>query len=294
MPTLKAEPPGRVRSLNEFFALAHAMESDAVARYTEAATLLRQQGADEVASVFERLAETERSHVGQVSAWAEHSEAAPPAATALPWTVPDTHDATPGEMARSKLLTPYRVLASAVRHEQRSFAFWTYVSAHADRPDVKEAAERMALEELEHVTILSRERRKAYHSGRPESAAPKRLTELNSLATLERRLAEFVEQNPAAVAGDEFASKIMADARRAADTLERVASHDHRQLSLPSIAYDKLADPMAVSEYLVDAYLRIAEVSAEPEMLSLSQELASTAVYRLATLKSIAGSDEDG
>jgi hypothetical protein len=49
-----------------------------------------------------------------------------------------------------------------------------------------------------------------------------------------------------------------------------------------------------VSEYLVDAYLRIAEVSAEPGMLSLSQELASTAVYRLAMLKSITCGDEDG
>jgi rubrerythrin len=264
------------------------MESDAVARYTEAATLLRKEGADEIASVFERLAETERGHVDQVSTWAQRSEAAPPAATPLPWAVPDTHDATPGEMARSKLLTPYRVLASAVRHEQRAFAFWTYVSAHADRSDVKEAAERMALEELEHVAILRRERRKAYHS------PPSSLTPLSSLAALERSLAEFVEKNPAVAAGDEFASKIVADARRAADTLERIASHNHTLLSLPSLAADKLADPLAVSEHLVDAYLGIAEVSTDAEVLSLSQELASTAVYRLATLRSVAGSDEDG
>jgi rubrerythrin len=294
MPTLKAEPPGPVLSLNEFFSLAHAIESDAVARYAEAATLLRQQGADKVASVFERLAETERGHVEQVDAWAKHSDAASPATTALPWAIPDTHDATPGEMARSKLLTPYRVLASAVRHEQRAFAFWTYVSAHADKQDVKEAAERMALEELEHVSILRRERRKAFHSEQQETAPLNRLTALNSLATLERRLAEYIQQNPAAATGGDFASKIEADAYRAADTLESVASHDHSLLSLPTIASDKLADPMAVSEYLVDAYLRIAEVSAEPGMLSLSQELASTAVYRLAMLKSITRGDEDG
>jgi rubrerythrin len=293
MPRLKAEPPGPVRSLNEFFALAHAIESDAVARYTEAAALLRQQGADDVASVFERLAETERGHVEQVDTWAKRGAGAPSAATALPWPVPDTHDATPAEMAGSKLLTPYRVLASAVRHEQRAFAFWTYVSAHADRSDVKEAAERMALEELEHVSILRRERRKAFHSEQQEITAPKGLMALNALAMLERRLAEHVEQNPAAAAGDDFASKIVADAQRAADSLERVASHHAALLSLPAIAPEKLADPLAVSEYLVDVYLRIAEVSTEPEVLALSQELAATAVYRLATLKSIAGGDDD-
>ena len=292
MPRLKAEPPGPVRSLNEFFALAHAIESDAVARYTEAAALLRQQGADDVASVFERLAETERGHVEQVDTWAKRGAGAPSAATALPWPVPDTHDATPAEMAGSKLLTPYRVLASAVRHEQRAFAFWTYVSAHADRPDVKQAAERMALEELEHVSILRRERRKAFHSEQQETA-PNGRTALNTLAMLERRLAEHVRQNPAAAADDDFASKIVADANRAANSLERVASHHAALLSLPAIASEKLADPLAVSEYLVDVYLRIAEVSTEPEVLALSQELAATAVYRLATLKSISGDDDD-
>jgi rubrerythrin len=293
MPSLKAEPRGPVRSLNEFFALAHAIESDAVARYSEAATLLRQQGADDVASVFERLAETERGHVEQIDIWAKRGETGLPAATALPWAVPDTHDATPAEMARSKLLTPYRVLASAVRHEQRAFAFWTYVSAHADRPDVKEAAERMALEELEHVSILRRARRKAFHSEQQEAAPSDGLTALNALAMLERRLADHIERNPAAAVGDDFASKIVADANRAADTLERVASHDAARLALPTIASEKLADPVAVSEYLVDAYLRIAEVSTEPEALALSQELAANAVFRLATLKSIAGDYDD-
>ena len=62
MTSLKAEPPGPVRSLDEFFAVAHAMESDAVARYCGTARLLRQQGADALANVFEELAQTERGH----------------------------------------------------------------------------------------------------------------------------------------------------------------------------------------------------------------------------------------
>ena len=74
MTSLKAEPAGPVRSLEELFAIAHAMECDAVARYTETAAQLRQQGAAQLAGVFDRLADVERGHVHQVTVWAERSE----------------------------------------------------------------------------------------------------------------------------------------------------------------------------------------------------------------------------
>jgi rubrerythrin len=48
------------------------MEIDAATRYTETATLLRQQNELILAKIFDRLAETERGHVAEVSAWAEH------------------------------------------------------------------------------------------------------------------------------------------------------------------------------------------------------------------------------
>ena len=285
MPHLKAEPAGTVKSLDEFFALAHAIETDALARYTETAKQLRQQGADALAAVFDHLAEVERGHVGQVTDWAGHRGAAHPANSRLPWTIPDTFDAPPGEMAQSKLLTPYRALASAVRHEERAFAFWTYVSAHAGRADVKQAAELMALEELEHVSILRRERRKAFHSERQTSTPAKPVT-LSSLASFERRLAGFVELHPVAASGNEFASTIVADARRAADMLGKIPAHDSPVLSLSNIPHGEQDDPIAISEYLADAYLRFAEASKDPDMLAITQDLAAIAVYRLATLRS--------
>jgi rubrerythrin len=286
MTALKAEPPGPVRSLEELFAVAHAMESDAVARYCETAKLLREEGADDLAAVFEGLAQTERSHVDQVDAWAGRRAGAPPVTTTLPWAIPDTHDAPPPELAQSKLLTPYRALASAVRHEERAFAFWTYVSAHAQRADVKETAERMALEELEHVSILRRERRKAFHSHRQSSVPPATAVALGSLSALERRLASFLEQHRE-VTGLEFAAAMGADARRAAGILEGTTS-GAPSLSLPAIPADSQNDPLALSEYLAEAYLRFAEAAAEPNMLALAQRLAGIAVYRLATLKAVA------
>jgi rubrerythrin len=286
--SLKAEPAGPVRSLEELFAMAHAIECDAVARYTETAAQLRQQGGEQLAGIFEHLADVERGHVHQVTVWAEHSEHAEPSKTPLPWTIPDTFDAPPGEMAKSKLLTPYRALASAVRHEERSFAFWTYVAAHADRTDVKEAAEQMALEELEHVSLLRRERRKAFHV-EGEAAKPASVPiALNALAAFERHLAEAIQQRPETAAGVQFAASIVTDAKRAAAMLEGMEAARGPAPAMPPLPLGAEADLVAVSEYLVDAYLRLAEISTEAEILSAAQKLAAVAIYRLATLRAAA------
>ncbi len=291
MADLKAEPPGPVRSLSELFALAHAMESDAVARYTQAAELLKQQGADDLSEIFARLAEVERGHLDQVNAWAGQIGVASPAKTALPWAVPDTHDAPPEEVTQSRLITPYRVLASAVRHEERAFAFWTYVAAHAETSDVKEAAERMAFEELEHVSILRRERRKAFHAEQQGATPASMAMALHGLAGLERRLDTFIEQHPETTVGRNFADGIVTDGRRAADTLDGIAAREGGVLYLPALAVDKQEQPIAIAEYLVEAYLRLAETSQNPETLAASQELAALAVYRLEILTSAAGGD---
>ena len=289
MSTLKAEPAGRVRSMSEFFALARAMEADAAARYIETARQLRQRGETALAEVFDRLAEAERGHVQQVTAWAANQDEASSAVNQLPWPLPDTFDAPPEEIASSKLVTPYRALASAVRHEERSFAFWAYVSAHADKPEVKEAAERMALEELEHVTILRRERRKAFHAERQEpSASPQGPIGLGSLASLERRLATLIEQNPqCATGGSDFAESLAASARETASKLDTLdAALGHRQLLAPTLPVELNQDVAAIAEYLADAYLRLAEVAREANDLTVAQELAKAAIDRLGSLES--------
>ena len=234
-------------SIMRYCAAAHAMESDAVARYCDTAQLLRQQHADALATVFEGLAQTERGHVDQVNAWAAHRNAAPPTTTALPWAVPDTHDAPPDEIAQSRLLTPYRALASAVRHEERAFAFWTYVSAHADLSDVKEAAERMALEELEHVSVLRRERRKAFHTrARDIRSPPGQPVALSSLASLEKRLASFESPNIHRSSRREFAPTIAADARRAPRPRPRSLPGESLVRSLPPIPSGSRDDPITI------------------------------------------------
>lgn len=283
MASLKAEPAGRVRSMAEFFALARAMEADAAARYTETARQLREQDGGDLADVFDRLAETEQGHVHQVEQWAKHRDEG--SLPEVPWPIPDTFDAPPQEVAGSRLMTPYQALASAVRHEERSFAFWSYVAAHADSAEVKDAAERMALEELEHVSLLRRERRKAFHAERRESGGDEGPITLSSLAATERGLADLIERNPHCVAGGgAIALSLAAAAREAASKLEAIDAASHPRLAAPPLPVSWRDDIASVSEYLAEAYLRLAESSREPHVLDVAQELAKAAINRLGML----------
>lgn len=287
MTSLKEEPRGVVQSLDEFFAIAHAIESDAVARYTETAKLLRDRGEQTLAAVFDRLAETERAHVEQIEHWAEHRLATPFDMTAVPWAIPDTHDASPREMARSNLFTPYRALAIAVRHEERAFAFWTYVSAHSTQAEVKEAAERMALEELEHVAVLRGERRKAYHLERQKTPTTVPVS-LAFLASHELRLATYFEHHPTFTPGD-LSEDLAANARRSADALMAISQDESPIVFPPKLPSDADENPIAISEFLAEAYLELAETSKNLDMLALAQRLAGVAVYRLAVLTAVTG-----
>ena len=290
MTSLKAEPAGPVRSLDEFFALAHAIETDAAARYVETAKQLRQQGSSALADLFDRLAEVERGHVSQVTRWARHRGEKSTVGARPPWPIPDTFDAPPDEVAQSKLLTPYRALASAVRHEERAFAFWTYVSAHAEKSEVREAAERMALEELEHVSLLRRERRQAFHAQKRGRKGAEQAVTMAALAAKERHVAELIEQSPTLCQEHgELVQTIVLASRDAASKLDALKGTRHSNPSLPRLPGDLGDDPLAISEFLVEAYLNLADSSKDANLVRVAQDLAGAAIYRLATLRS--GSD---
>ena len=72
MGRLKAEPARPVRSLDEFFALAYAVETDAAAHYAKTAEQLRAQDASALAEVFDRLMEVQRRHASKLASRAAH------------------------------------------------------------------------------------------------------------------------------------------------------------------------------------------------------------------------------
>ncbi|WP_298252913.1 ferritin family protein [Bradyrhizobium sp.] len=282
---LKSEPAGTLRSLDELFALAHAMENEAANRYGELAEEMRRQNKDDLASVFTQLAAAEREHVESVARWSQSRRGKAPDSALVRWEGPETFDEnTATEVKTSGLMTPYRALAMAVRNEERAFAFWSYLAAYSKDPEIKKASETMAKEELGHVATLRKERRRAYHrehdqrsgegpSGAPQSRVDARRLELQlaaQLADIERRLA-----GPAAVRAKELLDQTMGMAEQAGDFGSFPRALEQR-------------DAQAIAEALADAYLEGAEASNDETRVDALQELAAKAIARLAWLRSLA------
>jgi len=279
---LKSEPAGRFRSLDELFALAHAMEYEAANRYGELAEDMRRQDKHDLAHVFTQLAAAEREHVDSVARWSRSRRGKDPDPALVRWEASETFDAEAAtEVKTSRLMTPYRALAMAVRNEERAFAFWSYLAAYSEDPEIKKAAESMAKEELGHVATLRKERRRAYHReyDRLKSAdgtlaqVDARRLELRlaaQLADIERRLT-----GPAAARTRELLEETggMADEAAGFGTF-------------PSAVEQK--DSLEIAEALVDGYLDGAERSDDATRVEALQRLAEKAISRLAWLRSLA------
>ena len=132
MSLLKEEPAGSVKSLEELFAIAAAMEQEAADRYAEIAERMRREGDPALAEVFERLSADEQGHLDNVVEWSRRTKGREPDPAWIRWEMPETFDDEGVATAHPRLLGVYRSLSMAVRNEERAFAFWSYVSAHAE------------------------------------------------------------------------------------------------------------------------------------------------------------------
>jgi rubrerythrin len=285
---LKAEPAGHLHSLDELFALADAMEKEAAARYSELAAEMQRQNKPDMAAVFTQLAAAEREHVDSVTRWSQSSRGKAPDPALVRWQAPETLDnETQAEMKTSRLVTPYRALAIAVRNEERAFAFWSYLAAFADDSEIKQAAEAMAREELGHVAILRKERRRAYHEehdatrkhGRDDTAAGRGEGQIDASA-LERRLAGHLSELERRLDG--------APARRTHELLDQTVAMSAEAKGIGRFpAGMEQGDAQSIAEALTDAYLESAERADNPVRLEKLQALSERAIARLAWLRSL-------
>lgn len=280
---LSAEPRGVLESLDELFALAHAMEQEAANRYDALAGDMRGQGKDDLADVFTQLAAAEREHVDSVAQWSQSRRGKSPDPALVRWEAPEPLDPeTAAEVKSSRLMTPYRALAMAVRNEERAFAFWSYLAAYSRDPEVKKASEAMAKEELGHVATLRKERRRAYHrqherdsaeaSALPQPPIDARSLELRLVAQLGE--IEQRQSGPAAVRTREIRQQTVEMADAAAGLGSFPASMEQK-------------DPLEIAETLVDGYLDGAERATDAARVERLQQLAEQAISRLAWLRSL-------
>ena len=280
---LMSEPAGTLESLDELFALANAMEEEAANRYTELAEDMRRQNKGALAEVFAHLAAAEREHVDSITRWSQSRRGKAPDPALVRWEAPETFDAeTAREIGTSRLATPYRALAMAVRNEGRAFAFWSYVAAYSKDSEIKQAAEAMAHEELGHVSTLRKERRRAYHKDHEETERRGRDTGVMQIdaRALELRLAAQLADLERGLDG--------AAAARTRELLEETMQMSEKAKGIGKFpASLEQRDAETISEALADAYLESAESSDDQTQVALLQGLAGRAIARLAWLRSL-------
>lgn len=271
MPHLRTEPPGTLATLGQLFAVADAMERMAEERYHTFAQAMRDQGRDDLADVFEAIAAEEGGHVDSVAAWSVATLGHAPDAGQLPWpALPTFEPDDEAAMTGSATLTPYRALSIAVRNEERAFALWSYLAAQTAQTAVRDAAERMAKEELNHVAIFRRARREAFRREREAGG------EWLSAAQAEDGL-EALLRGQAATA--EAVGRLTSRGEEGEDAPRRTA------LATVKVWIPPSASALQLAERLADAYLEAAERCRDDALMPELQRLASDAVRRIASLR---------
>ena len=169
---LRSDPGIHPVTLHAIVGIADRIERESVQRYATLEDLMARRGEVATAAAFRFLLNEELHHVDAVRHWAERLGEPIPDVGSFTWRLPADLSTSWDEIAGSARLTPYRAFAIAVDNEQRAFELYSYLSAHADDARVAAEAERLALEELRHASLMRRWRRQAWHRERRVTAAP--------------------------------------------------------------------------------------------------------------------------
>lgn len=288
---LSEEPMSAVGSMSDLIGIAHAIEEEAVRRYTRLAAEMDRVGARDTAETFRALADEEREHVGMVSAWAARLGQPVPPSTGFAWRLPADIASSWDEVAGSALLTPYRALAIAVGNEERAFAFYAYIAARTDDPQVAEAAEGMAREELDHAMRLRMSRRRAYHRDRARNARPNRtaVASEEEFLTLVGRLQSDAARQHVAIA---TALRALGDGTSAA-LLEDLAASEAgavgpastpADIGRPATAVALLHRAKAPLEQIAETCETVATSAPSEALLTAAQKTLGETIARLATI----------
>jgi rubrerythrin len=141
-----------IGSTAELYVHAIAMEREATERYTELAQRMSDEGNDQVAALFARLAAHESEHLAALRRRTA-GVALPALDTDYSWIdagAPETlaHDFV------FRLMTPQQALSIALRAEKRAKAFFEQAQRVADDPATRSLAREMAAEEAGHIEMI--------------------------------------------------------------------------------------------------------------------------------------------
>jgi len=144
-----------IESVAELYAHAIAIEREAAECYAEFAQRMADEGKDELAGVFARLARTEAEHLEALERRTDGVELPHLRSHGYKWLDSGIPEVPARELVL-RLMTPRQALAIALHAEQRAYAFFEHVYFTASDPALRALATEMAAEEREHVAMLAR------------------------------------------------------------------------------------------------------------------------------------------
>lgn len=144
-----------IKSVPELYAHAIAIESEAAARYGELAERMSDEGREELARVFDLLAQEESEHLDALRRRTEGVALPQIAAGQYHWLDKGSPEAASHELIL-RLMTPRQALAIALHAEHKAQAFFEHVSWTCDDPGLRALAKEMCEEEREHAALIAR------------------------------------------------------------------------------------------------------------------------------------------
>lgn len=142
------------QTLDEFMAVALAMENEAVDRYTEFADMMEAHNNGEVAAMFRTMAGYETKHAQQIMAEMGWQSAPAVPRERVCWPGYESPEAAPIDEVHY-LMQPWHALQLALAAEQRAEAFFGQLAAMTSNDSVRKAALEMQAEEAEHVALVT-------------------------------------------------------------------------------------------------------------------------------------------
>jgi len=143
-----------IETVEQLLVHARTMETEAAERYDELADQMEVHNNDEVAALFRKLAEIEANHIAAVDAMGEGLELPDLKAWEFQWEGESPE--TPDIDGVHYLMKPYHAIKLALHHEKQAVRFFEDVIASSENPKLREAADKLADDEREHVALLEK------------------------------------------------------------------------------------------------------------------------------------------
>jgi rubrerythrin len=309
----------RVKTTADLMSIALQAEREAIRRYSELSTRMREAGNESAAALFERMVIEEQEHERLLLEWmARESIDENPDIGPIRWREPGVSTTYNDEARNPHHSTPYKALAFAVHNEEIAFRFYTHVASDSDNEVVRKYAEILAREELGHAALLRAERRRAYHAERNTGLAepvldPRSIhseadllaaaihidhrladtmkmitTESPQLVALAREVQQQIGNNQNALASLALNSKDLPGDAISSNLaqLESYQAHIEEKSDSHDSNLQRLSTYCDRSFAFYDA---IVENTADEAIMLAAQRLTSSALDRIGIMKQIAG-----